>query len=141
MQRQMELLSLSRKRRNTPLFRIGIGLHCGPAVVGNIGSDNRGGCRGGSEGMLPARLGYTRRLCLESVVATTNFLRRRQSRLSSRMILRVVVTVHGKPKSERRTERSVSTCRVTGQPYHLQCAVNGTGVNHRKIRRPFLEPL
>jgi adenylate cyclase len=41
MQRQMELLSLSRKRRNAPLFRIGIGLHCGPAVVGNIGSDNR----------------------------------------------------------------------------------------------------
>ncbi len=41
MQRQMELLSLSRKRRNAPLFQIGIGLHCGPAVVGNIGSDNR----------------------------------------------------------------------------------------------------
>jgi adenylate cyclase len=41
MQRQMELLTLSRKRRNAPLFRIGIGLHCGPAVVGNIGSDNR----------------------------------------------------------------------------------------------------
>jgi class 3 adenylate cyclase len=41
MQRQMELLSLSRKRRGAPLFQIGIGLHCGPAVVGNIGSDNR----------------------------------------------------------------------------------------------------
>ena len=41
MQRQMELLNLSRKRRNAPLFQIGIGLHCGPAVVGNIGSDNR----------------------------------------------------------------------------------------------------
>lgn len=41
MQRQMELLNLSRRRRNAPLFRVGIGLHCGPAVVGNIGSDNR----------------------------------------------------------------------------------------------------
>jgi adenylate cyclase len=41
MQRQMELLNLSRKRRNAALFRIGIGLHCGTAVVGNIGSDNR----------------------------------------------------------------------------------------------------
>jgi class 3 adenylate cyclase len=41
MQRQMELLNLSRRRRSAPLFHIGIGLHCGPAVVGNIGSDNR----------------------------------------------------------------------------------------------------
>lgn len=41
MQRQMELLNLSRRRRNAPLFQVGIGLHCGPAVVGNIGSDNR----------------------------------------------------------------------------------------------------
>jgi class 3 adenylate cyclase len=41
MQRQMEILTLSRKRRNASVFRIGIGLHCGEAVVGNIGSDNR----------------------------------------------------------------------------------------------------
>jgi adenylate cyclase len=41
MQRQMELLNLSRGRRNAPVFHIGIGLHCGPAVVGNIGSADR----------------------------------------------------------------------------------------------------
>jgi adenylate cyclase len=41
MQRQMELVNLSRARRGAPVFHIGIGLHCGPAVVGNLGSDNR----------------------------------------------------------------------------------------------------
>jgi adenylate cyclase len=41
MQRKMELLNLSRRRRKEPPFHIGIGLHCGPAVVGNIGSADR----------------------------------------------------------------------------------------------------
>jgi len=41
MQREMECLNSSRMRRNHPPFRIGIGLHCGPAVVGNIGSADR----------------------------------------------------------------------------------------------------
>jgi adenylate cyclase len=41
MQREMEFLNQSRRQRNLSEFQIGIGLHCGPAVVGNIGSADR----------------------------------------------------------------------------------------------------
>ena len=41
MQREMERLNLARLERNQKEFQIGIGLHCGPAVVGNIGSTDR----------------------------------------------------------------------------------------------------
>jgi adenylate cyclase len=41
MQRMMEALNADRAKRNAPSFEIGIGIHCGPAVVGNIGSADR----------------------------------------------------------------------------------------------------
>jgi adenylate cyclase len=41
MQREMESLNRSRRARGLAEFHIGIGLHCGPAVVGNIGSADR----------------------------------------------------------------------------------------------------
>ena len=41
MQRAMERLNAERARRGEAPFEIGIGLHCGPAVVGNIGSADR----------------------------------------------------------------------------------------------------
>lgn len=41
MQRKMEELNQSRLRQNHAPIHIGIGLHCGPAVVGNIGSSDR----------------------------------------------------------------------------------------------------
>jgi adenylate cyclase len=41
MQCEMERLNQERIKRNAPPFQIGIGLHCGSAVVGNIGSADR----------------------------------------------------------------------------------------------------
>jgi adenylate cyclase len=41
MQRQMRDLNQARLKSNAPPIEIGIGLHCGPAVVGNIGSADR----------------------------------------------------------------------------------------------------
>jgi class 3 adenylate cyclase len=41
MQREMEVLNRSRSARGLPPFQIGIGLHCGLAVAGNIGSADR----------------------------------------------------------------------------------------------------
>jgi adenylate cyclase len=41
MQREMERLNAARIARNASPFHIGIGLHCGLAVVGNIGSADR----------------------------------------------------------------------------------------------------
>jgi len=41
MQRQMRSLNQARLKNNAPPIEIGIGLHCGPAVVGNIGSADR----------------------------------------------------------------------------------------------------
>lgn len=41
MQREMDALNQSRIERELAPFRIGIGLHCGLAVVGNIGSADR----------------------------------------------------------------------------------------------------
>ena len=41
MQREMERINAARLSRNQQPFSIGIGLHCGPAVVGNIGSTDR----------------------------------------------------------------------------------------------------
>ena len=41
MQRAMQTLKAERMKRNAVPFDIGIGLHCGPAVVGNIGSSDR----------------------------------------------------------------------------------------------------
>ena len=41
MQRKMQELNVDRIRKQQPPLHIGIGLHCGPAVVGNIGSDDR----------------------------------------------------------------------------------------------------
>jgi adenylate cyclase len=41
MQRRMQELNAERARAGAPPVRIGIGLHHGPAVVGNIGSEDR----------------------------------------------------------------------------------------------------
>lgn len=41
MQEEMKRLNERRAERGKPPFQIGIGLHCGPAVVGNIGSADR----------------------------------------------------------------------------------------------------
>ena len=41
MQQRMHILNETRVHDNAPPIRIGIGLHCGPAVVGNIGSEDR----------------------------------------------------------------------------------------------------
>jgi adenylate cyclase len=41
MQEEMQRLNRLRSERGAPPFYIGIGLHCGPAVVGNIGSADR----------------------------------------------------------------------------------------------------
>lgn len=41
MQQRMQALNRVRAANKAPPIQIGVGLHCGPAVVGNIGSDDR----------------------------------------------------------------------------------------------------
>src|SRR5437764_14300312 len=41
MQRRMAIFNEERQQSGLPPIQIGIGLHCGPAVVGNIGSEDR----------------------------------------------------------------------------------------------------
>lgn len=41
MQRRMAIFNEERQRNDLPPIEIGVGLHCGPAVVGNIGSEDR----------------------------------------------------------------------------------------------------